>query len=73
MARAGQGIALLADWLVTDDIEQGRLVSLLPDYAPPPAPIRALMPPGRRLHPRVRHFLSFLAERFALRFGSFSA
>lgn len=31
-ALMGQGLALLADWLVRDDLEQGRLVDLLPDH-----------------------------------------
>ncbi|MEZ4394402.1 MAG: LysR family transcriptional regulator [Polyangiales bacterium] len=47
MARGGLGVALLADWLVRDDLARGRLVALLEGFSPPPAPIYALRPPER--------------------------
>lgn len=65
LARAGLGVALLASWLVDKDLESGRLIALLPDYQPPPAPVQALMPPGRLVHPRVRAFLDHLAPSLA--------
>ncbi|MEZ4465179.1 MAG: LysR family transcriptional regulator [bacterium] len=45
-ARRGLGIALLADWLVGDDVRRGRLVPLLDDVSAPPAPIFALRAPS---------------------------
>ncbi|MEO1266783.1 MAG: LysR family transcriptional regulator [Myxococcota bacterium] len=68
MACNGLGIALLADWLVRQHLADGRLVVLLPSAKPPPAPISALMPPRRYIHPRVRHFLDFMVETFATLF-----
>ncbi len=62
MARSGHGVALLAEWLVDTDLRGGRLVALLPEYEPPPAPIQALIPPGKHAPPRVRAFIDFLAE-----------
>lgn len=51
LACEGFGIALLADWLVRDDLSAGRLVALLPGYATPPAPCVALTGPQRALGP----------------------
>jgi DNA-binding transcriptional LysR family regulator len=31
-ALTGQGVAILPQWLIQDDLEAGRLVRLLPDY-----------------------------------------
>jgi DNA-binding transcriptional LysR family regulator len=66
--KSGLGIALLASWLVESDVRRKRLVELLPDYTTPDAPLNALMAPGRHVHPRVRAFVDFLAERLAPQF-----
>lgn len=67
MAVEGLGIALLADWLVAEDLAAGRLVPLLTDYALPPAPIRAVMPPTTFVNPRVRALLDHLGEALRVR------
>ncbi len=64
-AASGLGVALLADWLVDPYIEAGKLTPLLEDVQPPPAPIQALMAPGRVSHPRVRAFVDGLVEALA--------
>ena len=64
MARGGLGICLLASWLVDADIRAGRLRPLLETYEPPPAPTRALTPPGRHNPPRVRALITHLREAF---------
>ena len=61
LAQRGLGIALLADWLVTSDLKRGRLVPLLEGFAPPPAPIYALSPPGRFPSPTVNASTDHLA------------
>jgi DNA-binding transcriptional LysR family regulator len=63
--QSGLGIALLAAWLVEAEVRRKRLVVLLADYSAPSAPLNALMAPGRHVHPRVRAFVDFLAERLA--------
>jgi DNA-binding transcriptional LysR family regulator len=65
MAKSGQGIALLADWLVRREVEKGRLAVLLEDYTAPAAPIAAVLPPGPSVPLRVRAFLKFLADTVA--------
>ncbi|MBH23986.1 MAG: LysR family transcriptional regulator [Myxococcales bacterium] len=65
MARRGFGVALLATWLVRDALDAGELVELLPNLTRPPAPICALMPPRRFVHPRVRRFIDFMVDAFA--------
>ncbi|MEL6347108.1 MAG: LysR substrate-binding domain-containing protein [Myxococcota bacterium] len=69
-AVAGQGVALLADWLVRDDLVAGRLVTRLDGWSLPPAPIRAVTPPGRSQRPRVRALLSHLTGRWGTALGA---
>lgn len=56
----GAGVANLPLWLVRDDLEQGRLVSLLPDWRAKDQPIQAVLPPGRHTPARTRLFLDLL-------------
>jgi DNA-binding transcriptional LysR family regulator len=64
----GSGIILMPSWLVGDDIEAGRLRTLLTDWEPSPsrpgAAIHAVYLPNRRSSKRVRAFVDFLAARF---------
>ena len=59
---AGLGVALLPLWLVGEDIRDGRLEVVLPDYPAPDSAIYAVYAPGRFLSPKVRRFVDFLVE-----------
>ena len=64
LAVAGMGVNLEPDFIVADDVRAGRLVPLLPGYAPPAIPINAAYPSRRHLSAKVRAFIDFLAHRF---------
>jgi len=63
-ATAGLGIALLPTFIAGGELQAGRLVSVLADYAPPQLFLCAVYPPGRHLSAKVRLFVDFLTERF---------
>ena len=65
LARAGVGVALEPDFIVADDIRDGRLVALLPGYIAPAINIHAAYPSRRHLSAKVRVFIDFLVARFA--------
>lgn len=58
----GRGIALKSIWDVAPDIDAGRLVELLPSYAPPPTSLQLVFPPGRARPRRVQTFADMLAS-----------
>lgn len=64
IAAAGVAITLEPDFIVGDALRERRLVSLLPQYAPPASPIYAVYPSRRHLSAKVRAFVDFLAARF---------
>ena len=66
LAAAGAGIAFEPDFIVEDDLRAGRLVALLPDHAAPRSPIYAVYPTRRHLSLKVRLFVDYLVERFAV-------
>lgn len=72
MALAGQGIALLAEWLVKGAVEEGRLKVLLRGYEAPRAPVQVLFASAKHPARVVRAFVDFLEESFA-RKGLFDA
>jgi DNA-binding transcriptional LysR family regulator len=62
-AIAGQGVALLPIILVAEDLHEGRLTRLLPDYDTGQIVIQAVYPASRHLTVKVRSFLDFLVKR----------
>jgi len=64
LAVAGVGVALLAQSVARVDVDQGRLVRLLPDWEPEPVELHAVYPSRLSFSPKVRVFLQFLREHF---------
>ena len=63
-AVAGVGVAHLPRMMVGDELRQGTLVQLMPEWAPRPELIHAVLPSKRHLRPAVRAIIDFLAEEF---------
>jgi DNA-binding transcriptional LysR family regulator len=63
-AIAGRGIALLPIRLVSDELADGTLVSVIPGVEVPDRPLYALHSPGTQTTARVRLFLDFVSEWF---------
>lgn len=63
-ALAGLGILLQPVPLVRDEIEAGRLVTLLPGFTPLARPMHILYAPDRRITPKLRSFIDFAVEQF---------
>lgn len=63
-ALAGLGIMLQPLELAMADLKAGRLVTLLPKYQIPTRPMHILFAPDRRMTPKLRSFLDFVAAHF---------
>ena len=63
-ACSGLGVILEPDFIVHDAIADGRLVEILPAFAPPPTGVHALYPHHRQLSARVRTFIDYLVAAF---------
>jgi len=60
MVLGGAGIGLLAGFLVSDDLDAGRLVRLLPEYRPVEMSLNAVYPHRHHLSAKVRTFIDML-------------
>ena len=64
-ALEGRGIVLKALWEVAEDLREGRLVPVLPDFPPEAVALSVLYPHRRLLPARVKAFADFAVARFA--------
>jgi DNA-binding transcriptional LysR family regulator len=64
-ALAGKGLAWRSMWEVGSDIESGRLIPLLDEFAAPPMGIYAVFPQRRHLPLRLRLFVDELSNAFS--------
>lgn len=65
--RQGAGLSVLPDYAVADDLAQGRLVHVLPEWQLPSGGIHAVFPAARFRPAKVRAFVDVLAEMEATR------
>lgn len=59
---AGGGIAQLPEFIVRDELREGHLVELLPDWPVPPLALHLVTPPGRLRPARVEAFLTWVSD-----------
>jgi DNA-binding transcriptional LysR family regulator len=64
-ALLGHGISMHPTYMVMQDIHDGRLVSVLPQFRPVGVDIYAVFPSRKNMPVRVRTFLDFLRQWFA--------
>ncbi|WP_256661879.1 MULTISPECIES: LysR family transcriptional regulator [Gammaproteobacteria] len=64
-ALAHQGIVLQPDFLIGEDLKQGRLVELMPEYRSLTLGIHAVYPSRKHLPMKTRRILDFLVDAFA--------
>jgi DNA-binding transcriptional LysR family regulator len=60
-ALRGVGVVQMPTVIVRKDVSEGKLVDVLPEWAPRTGIIHAVFPSRRGLLPSVRTFLAFLA------------
>lgn len=61
-ALAGLGVAVVSSWTVEEDIAQGRLIELLPQWLAAPLPVHLVYPWARYYPIRLRKFLDLMRE-----------
>ncbi|MFS2100939.1 LysR substrate-binding domain-containing protein [Variovorax sp. Varisp85] len=60
---ANMGIAFMPLWLIAEDIANGRLLQLLPEFAFGPIRLFAVYTSRQYMSPKLRTFIDFLGER----------
>lgn len=63
-AKLGLGLVQIPHFHGAAELDQGTLISVLPDCPPSPMPVSLLYPRNRQLSPRVRAFLDWAAKSF---------
>lgn len=66
-ARRGLGIIQVPKYGLTEDLQSGALVQILPQFPPGSMQVSLLYPRNRQLSPRVRVFIDWMVKEFAAR------
>jgi len=66
----GVGILLGSAWLLQEQLNNGRLVQLFPDWEAPPLPVSIIYPYARFYPARLRHFIETMREAIPAAVGS---
>ncbi len=61
-AQQGLGAVIISSWAVAEDVREGRLIRLLPDWEPAPLPVHLVYPWARYYPARLRAFLQMMRE-----------
>jgi DNA-binding transcriptional LysR family regulator len=62
VARLGAGIALISEFMVTDELKSGALVRVMPEWQTRPTDVHAVYPARQNVPPRLTLFLEHLAK-----------
>lgn len=62
VARAGIGIALISEFMVTEELTSGALARVLPEWQSRPTDVHAVYPARQNVPPRLTLFLEHLAK-----------
>lgn len=65
LAELGVGIALLPEFIAEEGLSSGKLIHLLPDWAPPPISLHAIYPKHARTPQKTSSFIDFLATELS--------
>jgi len=61
-ALTGMGIVMMPDALVEQDLRDGKLLALMPDYCPPSRPMHLVYAQDRYRLPKLRRFVDFAVQ-----------
>jgi DNA-binding transcriptional LysR family regulator len=62
---SGYGIGLLPTWYFRDEIREGTVKILFPEWLAPAVPVHIIYPSRRHLSPRVRAVMDFLIGEYS--------
>ncbi|MGK3126607.1 LysR family transcriptional regulator [Candidatus Pantoea formicae] len=61
-ALAGMGAAIISSWVVQEDLAEGNLIQLVPEWQAPPLPVWLTYPWASYYPARMRHFFAMIRE-----------